>query len=342
MNIQSVSIDKLLGFVQEYGTIGREKERTWTYVHCSEGGVKMLPTTSPRYLYRGQTKRHSPCVSQIARPAKKLVRTLAELPKSEALSIIANLIRDDWYCSELHKHPVYEWAELHKVNIPKIEFAQHYGVPTGLIDMTESLEVALFFATHEFKDGVYQECLDGIGIVYRVDWASAAPEVAARFKPIAIQPFARPFRQWAWSCELILGEDFEDCPGHEAVQFTHDKEFAHKCRSFAEADGALFPPDPMADAAVKICKSSVFPAGIAEQVLKDISSDPEGQPNETVEGLRRALENEDYSFSDSVDPIFSEQQIAAFRSTWQAERPFWDIKLANTFDLLLVREQGRQ
>jgi len=177
MDISYASSDKLLSLTREHGTIGKVK-RTWSFVHRDEGGVALSPTTGTRYLYRGQTKRYSPCLPSISRPVKKPSRRLAELPRDEALGVLANLIRADWYCSELHKHPIFAWAESQHVHIPQTEFAQHYGVPTGLMDVTESLEVALYFATHEFKDAVPHACADGTGIFYRIDWAAAPPEVS--------------------------------------------------------------------------------------------------------------------------------------------------------------------
>lgn len=242
MEISYIDADKLLSLVREQGAISTGTNRKWTFVHSEDGSSPLKPLHGVRYLYRGQVRRYSPCLPSIARLVKKPGRTLAELPREEALSVLANLARAEWYSSLLDLHPAFEWAASKGIHIPRIELAQHYGVPTGLIDMTESLEVALFFATHEFSGGVARPCTDGTGILYRIDWASAAPEVSARFKPIAIQPFPRPFRQWAWSCELMLGESFEACPGLIAVEFAHDEMFASEIRRLAEKDGRSFPP----------------------------------------------------------------------------------------------------
>ena len=337
MDISYISTDKLLGLVHDHGTIGKTK-RTWTFMHREEGGVTLLPTYGTRYLYRGQTKRYSPCLPAIARHVKKFGRTLGELSRDEALGLLANLIRADCYCSELRGHPVFEWAKSQSVHIPQTEFAQHYGVPTGLIDVTESLEVALFFATHEFRDGIPHPCTEGTGILYRFDWASAPPQVTTRFKPIAIQPFPRPFRQWAWSCELMLGESFEASPGLIAVEFAHDESFANEIRALAEAGGELFPPDLMADVAAVIRRSTVFPRAIATRVLTDITSDPGGL-RETVEDLCRALEHTGFCLSDSAPRILDEAQMAQLHTTWLAEKPSWDAAIASGFELLFVRSR---
>jgi hypothetical protein len=195
MQISFINTDKLLGLIDEHGVIGKTK-RTWSYVHRTDGGVGLMPTTGVRHLYRGQTRRYSPYLPSISRSVKGPARRLFELSQHEWTTVLINLIRSEWYCSELRKHPVFQWAASDNVTLPEVEFAQHYGIPTALVDVTESLEVALFFATHEFLDGVPRPCKEGTGILYRIDWLSAPDEVSNRFRPIAIQPFARPYRQW--------------------------------------------------------------------------------------------------------------------------------------------------
>ena len=251
---------------------------------------------------------------------------------------MANLARVEWYSSLLDLHPAFEWAASKGIDIPRIEFAQHYGVPTGLIDVTESLEVALFFATHEFLDGVARPCTDGTGILYRIDWASEAPEVQTRFHPIAIQPFPRPFRQWAWSCELMLGESFEACPGMIAVEFAQDEMFANEVRRLAEKEGHLFPADPMADVAKSIVRATTLPKAVVDRVARDITLDPAGIQG-MAEDLLSELEALGIHVADHVPPALDEAQLAKLRQSWELGKASWEATFAEGFEPIIVRTQ---
>ncbi len=83
---------------------------------------------------------------------------------------------------------------------------------------------------------------------------------AQRFRPVAIQPFVRPFRQWAWTCELLMGECFEAGPSIACIEFEHSKALAEEIRGMAEAEGSLLPPDPLADLAGAVNALRTFPA----------------------------------------------------------------------------------
>src|ERR1051325_5855224 len=108
MEISFIDTDRLLRLVEEHGVVGKSK-RTWTFVHGADGSVSLLPTHGVRYLYRGQTKRYSPCLPAISRAVKTHSNRLSSLFGSERVSVLANLIRSDWYCAELGKHPLFRW-----------------------------------------------------------------------------------------------------------------------------------------------------------------------------------------------------------------------------------------
>jgi hypothetical protein len=61
------------------------------------------------------------------------------------------LIRADWFCSELKYHPVFEYAAQQHLHFDAMALAQRYGLPTGYVDITKSLEIALLFATCDLK-----------------------------------------------------------------------------------------------------------------------------------------------------------------------------------------------
>jgi hypothetical protein len=336
MDISYISSEELLSLAHKFGNIG--DTRNWAPFRRDEGGYSILPIDGIRYLYRGQTQRYSPCLPTLTRRVTKPARRLSELPESERNEVLGNFIRSHWYCSELDQHPTFKWFEAKQWHIPRIEFAQHYGMPTGLIDVTESLEIALFFATHEFVDGKPQVRKKGMGILYRLDWAQAEQHVSTRFKPIAIHPFHRPFRQLAWTCELSLGESFEMCPGLTAVEFQQDEDFGNQIRALAEAKGELLPADPMATIAQTINNTFELPIKIATDTLADICSDPNGLPNESVKSLLKLLANSGYRFTDNASPIIAGPLLSEIERQWEIDEPIWNTEINEGFQLLIVRQ----
>lgn len=98
--------------------------------HRADGSWWREPASYPwdAIPLSGQTKRHSPCFPAIGRTIKRPRRNLADLPKEEALGLVANLIRLEWYCSQLRDHPAFRWASANKLEIPEIEFALTDGI----------------------------------------------------------------------------------------------------------------------------------------------------------------------------------------------------------------------
>ncbi|WP_404549006.1 FRG domain-containing protein [Dyella jejuensis] len=181
----------------------------------------LLPATYPPYLFRGQSKRHVPCFPSMYRHIKTMPQYMWKVSEADAMRIVADAARTLWYYSELERHPIFQWAKANRLYLPELELAQHYGIPTALLDLSESIEVALFFATHEFKDGMFHPCTSGTGILYMVDRTRVPKGLVSRFISVASQPFLRPLSQWAWTCELLMGECFEDCPSLGAIEFEH-------------------------------------------------------------------------------------------------------------------------
>jgi hypothetical protein len=102
--------------------------------------------------------------------------------------------------------------------VDHVAIAQHYGLRTGLLDLTESVNVAAFFATNELlRDGRWVPATDGWGVIYRLSVPrSRSPQEAEKdlewMSPIGYQPFPRPNEQWAWAYELGITQDFWTLP----------------------------------------------------------------------------------------------------------------------------------
>jgi hypothetical protein len=262
---------------------------------------------------------------------------LSGLSAGDAAKVVGDVARTFRYFSELDKHPVFKWAKAELIELPATELAQHYGIPTALIDLTESIEVALFFATHRREGHEWKPCENGRGVLYRVDRTAIDACYAPRFQPVAIQPFARPFRQWAWTCELLMGECFEQYPKMQAVEFEHDRALADEIRKMAEAEGELFPHDVLADIAERIKESRVLPSPSVISALRHLGP---AYPRRRFGPMRKFLANEGYHVQPEPVPVFSAEELLMLERKYDSELPDWHRAVARGLEQIVVRSGG--
>ena len=221
----------------------------WTYVHRDEDPTwtAIHPENPGDVLFRGQRKRYIPCVSTATRGIGIEARLLHELSEPNQARLIVNLIKTEWFIELLRETAAVIWLKERRIFVDEMAVAQHYGLPTGYIDLTQSFEVAAFFACcrYDFTDKSWTPVADGEGVIYAVHWRTVPPGHFIR--PINLQSFPRPSEQWGWTCELRLGDDFDKLPFVQKFIFKHDLEASR--RIFARFSGGkdLFPSDPLSE-----------------------------------------------------------------------------------------------
>lgn len=330
--LKCVSADQILRLADTHRVIGAKK-RTWSFATIRTGATALV-SPPPRYLFRGQTERYVPCYPSMYRRLRSPSKFLRDLSHGDAAKIVAGIAKTFRYFSELEKHPVVKWAKSEFVELPVTELAQHYGVPTALIDLTESIEVALFFATHRRDGAEWKPCESGKGLLYRVDRDAIDLRYEPRFQPVAIQPFQRPFRQWAWTCELLMGECFEQYPRLQAVEFKHDLGLARQVRQMAELEGELFPHDILADVAQRINDSDVLPDVNVSSAVNHLSS---AYPREVFGPIRRLLASEGYVVEGGVPSVLTDEELSGLVRKYETELPDWHRSAVRGLEQVLVR-----
>jgi hypothetical protein len=171
------------------------------------------------------------------------------------------------------------------VYLDEMAVAQHYGLPTGYIDLTQSFEVASFFACcrYDTASKSWTPVGEGEGVVYTIDWRTIPSSHFIR--PINLQFFPRPSEQWGWTCELRLGEDFDKRPFVRKFVFKHNWAASQRILAKFSQGRDLFPADPLSELADKVLISRLLPESIARRIAQDVISDPEGMPGSTVETI---------------------------------------------------------
>lgn len=265
----------------------------WKYVHRDEDPTwtAIWPENPGDVLFRGQWKRYIPCVSTATRGIGIDALDLSELSQEHQARLIANLMRTEWFVSLLRETAAVKWLRESRVFLDEIAVAQHYGLPTGYIDLTQSFEVASFFACCRYSaaDKSWSSVEEGEGVIYAVEWRG--PSAANSIRPINLQFFPRPSEQWGWTCEVRLGDDFDKMPFVRKLVFKHDAAASRRILARFSQGKDLFPPDPLSDLADVINSSPLLPVDVAERIARDIIDDPHGKPDSTVEVILSLVEH---------------------------------------------------
>jgi len=246
-------------------------DRQWEYFRASPDTAVIQPIGLPPVLFRGQCARYSPSLTSLARGLGTVhVARISELDLIGQAKLAERLIRRLWFSKELESHPAALWLADQRLESFDHALAQHYGIPTGYMDLSESFDVSCFFATCQVdKAGKWQPRVEGKGIMYLLptERIPIRPDV---LQPIGLQVLPRPREQFGWVVVCGIGSDFEDIPGLQMLEFEHSESVGrHFLRMFS--DGAdLFPPDAMAEIADRVMTSTVIPAALTESVVGDL------------------------------------------------------------------------
>jgi hypothetical protein len=290
------SIEDIGTFLAEQGIASQGQpvlpsQLRWTYMHSNDDHSRtaICPENPGDVLFRGQWKRYLPCVSTIARDVGANVRRLHELPEPQQARLIANSIRTEWFVSVLRETGAAKWLNEKRIVLNEMAVAQHYGLPTGYIDLTQSFEVAAFFACCRYCAArkSWSPVADGEGVVYSIYWRNVP--YAHAVKPINLQIFPRPSEQWGWTYEMLLGDDFDKLPFVWKFVFKHNLEASRRILAKFSQGNDLFPADPLSELADRIINSATLPLHTAERIAKDLIEDAQGKPGSTVASILSVL-----------------------------------------------------
>jgi len=229
------------------------------------------------FLYRGQTARFSPCYPAIYRgyPA---VDTPAKLPRELRERFVLANVRIAEFRQALGEHPSVRFARNIGLHLNETALAQHYGVPTDFLDLTQDPEVAAFFAACVLDEhGGWRPASNGEGVIYRVDvgfpWHrnSKAPPVEL----VGVQTLPRPGEQRAWAVQLPFTVDFERL-ALDAFVFPQSEPSGATVLQRFDFGRALFPHDELASVAARVVNSTKLPRPLLRSVLLDFGRDEEG------------------------------------------------------------------
>lgn len=237
----------------KYGGVTDDLERLYA-VSDKQGRARFISGTefSMYQVYRGQTQNHPTCLPKLGR---------LKTPEEQLLALCRNVAFED----VIADHPFVRLAEKsiflgHPLFVDKEGMAQHYDLPTHMLDVTGNFDVASFFATCAWNKErrLYEPVIDTKhhGVIYRLTTPHLVDPVVpesdlGQFNILGWQPLPRPEQQRAFLLRMKPGQDLSGMPSIERFQFRHRARVSIRIWKAFDEGRALFPTDTAAELAAQ-------------------------------------------------------------------------------------------
>lgn len=258
------NIDSVVDFLRQNGwTMNKMYYGNAPYEVIDYGNNRFVYYPQPKFspIFRGQNAFYEPCIANKYRG------------NPDNLQLFIEDLRVEEYRLVTSKHPYINKEIAAGIYYDYEALAQHYEFKTSMLDLTNSLPVAAFFAvTYKKGNNFYpMEEQDEPGVLYFIksemilNLLNTEPKII----PVGWQIFRRPGEQRAFGINLPDYEDFNKLPDILAFKFYHDKKISEKILKVFKGGKKLFPNDPFAEKAARIKDGKVFSRQSFENVLTE-------------------------------------------------------------------------
>lgn len=204
-------------------------------------------------LYRGQNAYYEPSLPSIYRRKKSSIEEL----KQRLLHFDFKLILSD--------HPEIQELENAEMFVNYKGLAQHYGIDTDVIDLTNSALVAAFFATtdYDYRTDTYSPVMEKIrkGVVYFFPMGGVLNnlfDASSKIWPIGLDALHRPGEQRGYGLECETSLNLNRYPDCHKFFFWHDPIASQRIYHQCNYGRSLFPYDPMAEKVRMMKKLNIY------------------------------------------------------------------------------------
>lgn len=215
----------------------------------------LFPTGPSAFsLYRGESKDYKECKPSILRKSDEETLLLSRLQTEE----LECILRNHPIIGELINRPIV----IEKFGVQfwlKVQFeglAQHYGIATPFLDMTNNKWVAAFFAITNYKEGMYhlvEPSKDqAYGCFFRWEQLNYRDKGLDVPQPLGMQYFNRPGCQSAFALDMTRLGNLNNCAEVERIYFRHDKEANQLVYDLCQQGRMFFPEDGMEELVGKL------------------------------------------------------------------------------------------
>lgn len=208
--------------------------------------------------YRGQNEDFGVCKTTLDRCTSK---------EEQFLNICRTIVFEEF----LEIHPFVKFASSMQIHgnplcLNHTGMAQHYGLHTNYLDITNNFDVACFFATCRYDNGKYSPIgnISKPGVIYKVYETSLHPVIEneqtyeIRLEYLGWQPLPRPEQQRASVLKVAKDTNLDTVSGVKKYYLKHSISQSKKIWKQFDEGKALFPDDSAADLANKCSKLNFF------------------------------------------------------------------------------------
>lgn len=256
-------------------------------------------------FYRGQSEYHKMAQPSLYRKdmseAKRFVERIRyeELKRCIESSPLTNIFQNGVFFT----YPDGRQEKL-ELSVDALALAQHYGIKTELLDLTTDKFVAAFFATTDYKNGIYAPIVDNRekpGVFYRFsDTPGFGMYYSPKLRAVGLQPFSRPGEQKGLVYEMKPDENFNDAVISKDF-FMHDSQIASFIFNYMNRSQKLFPKSLLEDHADAILKSTELSRDAFDAAKREFC--PETSEDVLISYLKEMgitiVDGKDFSFSDA-------------------------------------------
>lgn len=187
--------------------------------------------------------------------------------------------------------------------------AQHYGIATNVLDLTNSPLVAAFFATTEYDSlrDCYRPILHTVSqrVIYFFEMGcfwniGSEPKIW----PIGQEALRRPGEQRGYGIEMNVNDNLNDYPIKHVYRFWHTPHASMTIWNMSKGGAEFFPYDPMAEKVRNMKKYRIYSIESLQEVYeRNYSIAP------TLDEARRLMENSGCTFVEKLPFAYTENEI---------------------------------
>lgn len=295
------------------------QEGQFEAIMMPDGRVILYPCAIAfNVFYRGQSEYYEKAQPSLYRTDMSEAKQFIERVRYEELKRcvesypLTHIFQNGLFLTNPNGH--HEKVEL---SVDVLALAQHYGIKTELMDLTTDKFVAAFFATTEYKNGIYTPIMDNRekpGVFYRYcDTPTFENHISPKLRAVGLQPFSRPGEQKGLVYKMESTENFNDVVISKDF-FTHDSTMASFIFNYMNRSQKLFPKSPLETHANEILKSKELSRDAFDCAKRDF------YPNTSEDVLISYLEEMGITIVDGKDFSFSSTEKQQCIASWEKNK----------------------
>ena len=180
--------------------------------------------------FRGEPEEYERCIPSLYRIRDERQRLIAQLKTLD-------------FIMYLETNPDLRKLEEQRLYVDYLVLAQYYGFATNMLDLTNDILTAAYFATHVY-DPYFNKMTVASKGVGQIRWGTECSELVGRLHMIGLQPLVRPGLQSTYGINLSEAEDFADMSAN--IKFHQDAEANQLFnKMFFQGEKMYFPDEGM-------------------------------------------------------------------------------------------------